>query len=105
MEVAASRVAIDSGSKKQVYHRNGVLQYLIWQSYENQIEWFGLTDGEYQLLLPEPNGIIRSRVFPGVWLAVDALLNNQMPQVLEVLQAGLQSPEHHAFVERLGKGV
>jgi hypothetical protein len=77
----------------------------LWQSYDNQREWFGLTDGEYQLLSPESDGIIRSRVFPGLWLAVDALLNNQMSQVLEVLQAGLQSPEHQAFVERLGKGV
>jgi Uma2 family endonuclease len=101
VEIAASSAAIDTGSKKQVYRRNGVLEYIIWQSYENQLEWFSLEDGEYQLLSPDPDGIIRSRVFPGLWLAVEALLGNQMRQVLEVLQAGLQSAEHKAFVEQL----
>lgn len=103
VEIAASSAAIDTGSKKQVYRRNGVLEYVIWQSYDNQLEWFWLTDGEYQLLSPEPDGIIRSRVFPGLWLAVEALLSNQMTRVLEVLQEGVRSPEHGAFVKRLGR--
>ncbi|MFN6560844.1 MAG: Uma2 family endonuclease [Nostoc sp. ChiSLP01] len=103
VEIAASSAAIDRGSKKQVYRRNGVLEYIIWQSYENQIEWFCLTDGDYQLLSPSADGIIRSGVFPGLWLAVEALLNNQMPRVLEVLQLGLNSPEHTEFVQQLGK--
>ena len=103
VEIAASSAAIDTGSKKQVYRRNGVLEYVIWQSHDNQLEWFGLTDGEYRLLPPEPDGILRSRVFPGLWLAVEALLSNQMAQVLEVLQSGIKSPEHPIFVEQLGK--
>lgn len=101
VEIAASSAAIDSGSKKQVYRRNGVLEYVIWQVYDNQLEWFRLTDGEYQLLSPDADGILRSRVFPGLWLEVDALLNNQMARVLEVLQLGLTSPEHAAFVEQI----
>ena len=100
VEIAASSAAIDTGGKKQVYRRNGVLEYVIWQSYENQLEWFWLTDGEYQLLPPDPDGLIRSRVFPGLWLAVEALLSNQMARVLEEVHAGLQSAEHRAFVER-----
>ncbi|MBD2514034.1 Uma2 family endonuclease [Nostoc sp. FACHB-973] len=105
VEIAASSVAIDRGSKKQVYRRNGVLEYVIWQSYENQIEWFCLIDGEYQLLSPSADGIIRSQVFPGLWLAVEALLNNQMVQVLEVVQGGLKSAEHNAFVQQLQKYI
>jgi Uma2 family endonuclease len=104
VEIAASSAAIDTGSKKQVYRRNGVLEYVIWQSYENQLEWFWLTEGEYQLLSPDPDGIIRSRVFPGLWLAVEALLSNQMARVLEVVQEGVRSAEHEAFVEQLRKG-
>jgi Uma2 family endonuclease len=100
VEIAASSAAIDTGSKKQVYRRNGVLEYVIWQSHDNQLEWLQLVDGEYRSLVPDQDGIIRSRVFPGLWLAVEALLSNQMAQVLEVLQAGLRSPEHEAFVER-----
>ncbi|MEC4812982.1 MAG: Uma2 family endonuclease [Scytonema sp. PMC 1069.18] len=103
VEIAASSAAIDTGSKKQVYRRNGVLEYVIWQSYENQIQWFCLMDGDYQLLSPGADGIIRSQIFPGLWLAVEDLLNNQMVRVLEVVQAGLKSPEHTAFVHRLKK--
>jgi Uma2 family endonuclease len=103
VEIAASSAAIDRGSKKQVYRRNGVLEYIIWQSYDNQIEWFCLTDGDYRLLSPGADGIIRSQVFPGLWLAVEALLNNQMAQVLEVVQVGLKSAEHTAFVQQLSQ--
>lgn len=103
MEIAASSAAIDTGSKKQVYRRNGVLEYVVWQSFENQLEWFGLVDGEYVLLQPDPDGIIRSRVFPGLWLAVDELLGNRMQQVLTTLQQGLESAAHQEFVQRLAQ--
>lgn len=74
------------------------IKKIVWQSFENQLDWFRLVEGEYQLLIPDAEGIIRSQVFPGLWLSVTALLNNQMAQVLEVLQAGLKSPKHAAFI-------
>jgi Uma2 family endonuclease len=101
VEIAASSAAIDTGSKKQAYRRNGVPEYIVWQAFENQLEWFHLSDGNYQQLVPDADGIVRSQVFPGLWLAVEALLNNQMTRVLEVVQAGLNSPEHTAFLEQL----
>jgi len=101
VEIAASSAAIDLGSKLQAYRRNGVKEYIVWQAFENQLEWFQLLDGEYQLLPPNEDGIIQSRLFPGLWLAVDALLNNQMVQVLTVLQTGINSPDHAAFIQQL----
>lgn len=105
VEIAASSAAIDSGSKKQAYRRNGVLEYIVWQAFENQLEWFQLVEGEYRLLLSDADGMIRSQAFPGLWLAVEALLDRRMGQVLEGLQAGLRSPEHQAFVERLRASI
>lgn len=102
-EIAASSAAIDLGSKKQAYRRNGIREYLVWQSFENKLDWFVLVDGEYEGLSPDPSGILRSQVFPGLWLAADALLNNEMSEVLIVLQAGLNSPEHKQFVGQLEK--
>jgi Uma2 family endonuclease len=101
VEIAASSAAIDTGSKKQVYRRNGVLEYLVWQVYENQIDWFSLQDGEYVLLQADEVGMVKSLVFPGLWLAVEALRSGQMVPVLEGLQAGLRSTEHQAFVQSL----
>jgi Uma2 family endonuclease len=99
-EIAASSVSIDLGDKKRVYRRNGVQEYLVWQSYENQFNWFVLENGEYIQLQPDDAGIIRSRVFPGLWLAVNELLAGNMKQVLQVLQRGLDSEEHQAFLNR-----
>ncbi|MFQ3618365.1 MAG: Uma2 family endonuclease [Cyanobacteriota bacterium] len=102
VEIAASSAAIDLGNKLQAYRRNGVSEYLVWQAFENELAWFQLVEGNYQRLEPDASGVIRSVRFPGLWLAVDALLNNQMARVLAVLQEGLQSAEHAAFVEELG---
>ena len=100
VEIAASSAAIDTGSKKQVYRRNGVSEYIVWQSFENQLDWFHLVEGEYRSLLDE-DGIIRSRVFPGLWLAVSDLLAGDIAEVLAILQKGLNSPEHATFVKQL----
>ncbi|MBP0027067.1 Uma2 family endonuclease [Roseofilum sp. Guam] len=101
VEIAASSAAIDLGNKQQVYRRNGVAEYLVWQSFEQRLDWFHLVAGEYQPLVADKQNIIRSQVFPGLWLAVDALRNNQMMEVLQVLQQGIASEEHARFVERL----
>jgi Uma2 family endonuclease len=102
-EVAASSAAYDLSDKKKAYRRNGVQEYLVWQMFENKLDWFVLQEGEYVSLAADENGILRSRVFPGLWLAVNDLLNGNMVRVLAVLQEGLASPEHTAFVQQLSK--
>lgn len=102
-EIAASTASIDLGDKKRVYRRNGVLEYIVWQSYENQLDWFVLEEGDYLQLQPDDSGILRSRTFPGLWLAVNELLDGNMPQVLQVLQTGLDSEEHQTFIEQLAQ--
>ena len=101
VEIAASSVAIDLHAKKQAYRRNGVKEYIVWQVLDQTISWFYLEKGEYLDLPVDTDGIIRSRVFPGLWLAVAELLAGNMRCVLAVLQEGVQSPEHGAFVQKL----
>lgn len=101
VEIAASSVAIDLHAKKQAYRRNGVKEYVVWQVLDQTISWFYLDKGEYLDLCVDTDGTIRSRVFPGLWLAVADLLAGNMQRVLAVLQEGVQSPEHVAFVEKL----
>jgi Uma2 family endonuclease len=104
-EVAASSASYDLGDKKKAYRRNGVKEYIVWQMFENKLDWFGLQDDQYVSLAPDSDGIVRSRVFPGLWLAVDALSSNQMAQVLEILQTGLNLPEHQTFVQQLSERI
>jgi Uma2 family endonuclease len=101
IEIAASIAAIDLGAKKQAYRRNGVAEYLVWQVFEQKIDWYYLTEGDYQPLPVDDEGTIRSQRFPGLWLAANAMLSGDMAQVLTGLQTGLQSPEYQDFVAQL----
>ncbi|NJS16702.1 MAG: Uma2 family endonuclease, partial [Nostocaceae cyanobacterium CSU_2_110] len=100
-EVAASSASYDLYDKKNAFRRNGVLEYIVWQIFENKLDWFCLQDGEYICLEADEEGIIKSRVFPGLWLATSALLTGDMKQVLYILQQGLNSSEHAEVVKQL----
>ena len=93
-EIAASSAAIDLNAKMNAYRRNGVQEYLVWEVFNNQLSWFQLVDGRYLPLETDPDGILKSHVFPGLWLAASALLSGDMSQVVEVTQQGLASLEH-----------
>jgi Uma2 family endonuclease len=102
-EVAASSASYDLYDKKNAYRRNGLQEYIVWQVLDQKLDWFVLREGDYCPQAVDDRGILRSEVFPGLWLAVSALLAGDMATVLAVVQEGLQSPNHAAFVERLGK--
>lgn len=101
VEIAASTAAYDLNDKLRAYRRNEVQEYLVWQRYENRLDWFSLQEGVYVPFVPDETGIIRSQVFPGLWLAVPALLNGDLATVLAELQKGLASAEHLEFCDRL----
>ncbi|MFB2878502.1 Uma2 family endonuclease [Floridanema aerugineum] len=101
IEIAASSAAIDLRDKKRAYRRNGVQEYIVWQVFEQKIDWFSLQDGDYVSLMPNEQGVICSEIFPGLWLDIAAMLQGNMPQVLTVLQGGISSEEHQVFVQQL----
>ena len=105
VEITASSASYDLHDKLRAYRRNGIQEYLIWRVLDRELDWLVLRAGVYQRLGPDDAGVIRSEVFPGLWLAVPALLAGDLATVLEVLQQGLRSPEHTAFVERLRAGA
>lgn len=102
-DVAASSAAYDLYDKKTAYRRNGVQEYLVWQVLDRKLDWLILQEGEYIPLKPDEAGVIRSQVFPGLWLAVADLLAVKMAKVLAVLQEGLNSAKQAEFVKRLSE--
>lgn len=100
-EISASSVSIDLHSKLRVYKRSQVVEYLIWRTLDREVDWFHLQGSDYQRIVPDSSGILRSILFPGLWLDVPALIGGDMAGVLKVLTAGLASPEHADFVARL----
>ena len=71
------------------------------RTYDNALDWFILRHGRYESLAPGSDGILRSEVFPGLWMDAAALLRGDMLAVMRVVQDGLASPEHAAFVQAL----
>jgi Uma2 family endonuclease len=100
-EVAASSVSYDLGSKLAAYRRSGVREYVVWRVLNNAIDWFVLRGGDFVPLAADERGILKSEVFPGLWLDPAAMIVGDIQQVSSVLQEGLATPEHAAFVARL----
>jgi Uma2 family endonuclease len=103
-EVSASRVRLDLGPRMEAYRRNGVKEYLVWRVDDRAIDWFVLRRQQYEPL-PLTEGVYRSEVFPGLWLSPAALIGADLPAILQVLQEGIASAEHAAFVTRLQQGA
>lgn len=103
VEVAATSASYDLHDKLRVYRRNRVQEYLVWQIYDNRLNWFRLREGDYVTLEPDAAGVVRSEVFPGLWLAVTAMLDGDLAGVLATLQQGLNTPEHADFVQCLSE--
>ena len=102
VEVAASSAAIDLHGKLRAYRRAGVREYLVWRPQDRgQFDWFVLEHGVYRPNAPASPGVLRSPFFPGLALAVDALLDDDWAKVLDVLQTSLQDPAHREFVAQL----
>ncbi len=101
-EISASSASYDFHVELPIYQRTGVQEYMIWRVLDKQIDWFALRRRRYEPLKPR-SGILKSEVFPGLWLDVQAMVERDIAQVLKVLQRGLASPEHTAFVARLRK--
>jgi Uma2 family endonuclease len=85
VEVAASSASIDLRDKRRAYCRNGVREYLVWLVAEARLEWFCLEDDDYRSQLPDAQGVLHSRVFPGLRLPVAPLLAGDTAKVLAAL--------------------
>jgi hypothetical protein len=100
-EIAHSTRAIDMHRKRDDYRGGGVLEYIVVCVEEKELHWFDFK--ARRTLRPTPQGVYRSRVFPGFWIDGPALFELDAQRVLDVLREGLATPEHAAFAEELAK--
>ena len=68
---------------------------------ERRIDWFELAGGEYRPLPSGDDGAVESRLFPGLRIAVPALLAGNPAAALDAVNRSIDSPEHCRFVARL----
>lgn len=100
VEVSGSSSSRDLGVKLDLYRRSGVREYLTILLKPRQVIWRHLVRNRYKEVAPDEDGLLRSRVFPGLWLDPAAVWDAKR-SVRTAVELGVQSPEHAAFVRRL----
>ena len=103
VEVAVASLATDLGVKRELYRRSGVREYVVVAPQRGRIIWHARRDEDMVEIPADPDGLHRSETFPGLWLDPAALLADDGRAMLDVLNRGLATPEHAAFVEQLAR--
>lgn len=101
LEVSHSSRYIDLGPKFDDYERAGVLEYVVRALEPDEVLWHVLREGRLVAMSPDADGLYRSRVFPGLWLDPQALLMDDTRRLRAVVDQGVATAEHAAFVARL----
>jgi Uma2 family endonuclease len=101
VEVASSSEARDLNQKKRAYLSRGVLEYVVIVISRSTVIWFRRRGRVYVPSRSDRAGILRSKVFPGLWLHGPALVHGDEALVRSTLEQGTASPEHAGFVREL----
>jgi Uma2 family endonuclease len=100
-EIAASSVSIDLHGKLRAYQKNGVREYVVWRVIDAAVDWFVLENDQFLPLAADENGVYHSRVLPGLWLHVPALLRRDAEQLWATLDSGMATAEYREFADRV----
>lgn len=100
-EIAYTSRAIDLHLKKGRYAKGGVIEYVVLCIEPAKLYWFRLQ--ENRELAPDDTGILRSIVFPGLWVHEGGLTSSDSELTDSVLSEGLKSSEFIGFKSQLEK--
>jgi len=101
VEICLTSTEVDFGPKLTLYQQAAVREYITIQLFGKRIVWRVLQNGVYLSQSALADGILRSHVFPGLWLDVAAFWQDDGAKMSEALNAGLSTPDHQRFVEKL----
>jgi Uma2 family endonuclease len=105
VEICVTSTEIDFGPKLALYQGAGVREYITVEQFGQRMIWRVLENGAYVAQTLPPDGIVRSQVFPGLWLDLAAFWADDGAKMLAALNAGLASDDHRQFVERLAAAM
>lgn len=89
VEISHTTAAKDKGAKLRLYERSGVREYITVTPDRQQIIWRELDSGRYGEIVPDEDGLYRSRVFPGLWLDPAALWAGDLADLAAAVQKGV----------------
>jgi Uma2 family endonuclease len=101
VEICLTSTEVDFGPKRKLYQRAGVQEYITIELFRKRLVWHVLQNGVYFYQEFPPDRILRSLVFPGLWLDVTAFWAEDGAKMLAALNTGLSSEDYQKFVGRL----
>lgn len=101
VEISGSTVGRDLTRKLAIYREHEVREYLVYRSYDGELDAFVLAGPDFERRSVGGDGIYRSVAFPGAWLNVGSLVAGDLAGILSTVQAGIRSAEHAEFVRKL----
>ena len=101
VEIADTTRRTDLGPKLADYERAGVREYLVVLIDPDEVAWHVREGDRLLRIAPDPDGLYRSRAFPGLWLDPAALLRDDGASLITTLERGLATAEHDDFAARL----
>ncbi len=85
--ISPESIARDRGEKFVEYEKAGVGEYWLLDPERRRAEFYQLgVDNNYQIALPDAEGIYHSKVVADFWLRVEWLWERPLPPVLDVLR-------------------
>ena len=97
-QVSHSTLSLDLGARRRANEEAGVIEYLVVDIPNQRLHWFDFRAGTE---IPLRGGVMRSRVFPGLWIAPAALFARDLASLRATIEQGVASGPHAKFVERL----
>ena len=101
VEIAHTTTLLDLHAKKQMYEKHGVREYIVIETKRRTIHWFIRRDEKFVPLKLGGDGVLKSRIFPGLWLEPAAVFERSAKRLLTVLQLGFATPEYAKFAAKL----
>jgi Uma2 family endonuclease len=101
VEICVTSTEVDFGPKLRLYERAGVQEYITAETLRRRLVWRLLEGGVYVAQQIPEDGILRSQVFPGLWLDVAAFWEDDKTRMMAALAQGLATEEHRQFAGRL----
>ena len=100
VEIASSTESYDLHSKKRDYEVSGVCEYVVVAVRQAKVFWFIRGKHKFEETMPHDDGIIRSEVFPGLWLDPKALIEMDRTRLREITRQGCATDAHAEFVNK-----
>ena len=101
VEVSISSRRYDLSTKLGLYRSAGVREYLVVMPELNRVVWYRLSGGINIEIAPDSLDVLRSAIFPGLWLNPAALFAGDRKAHYATLDEGLKTAEHITFAAQL----